>query len=347
MKNLNPVLALDIGGKNIKAVQGTCISGYIYVDKAISFKTPENSIKNDIVIAPELLSESISSALQQADINVKEAIVTINAKDAITKEMSLPPAKYAETAEMVRLEMLQNYHVSSTSVIQYKKINKGNREDENDQLLDYRAAVLERDLVDSYYKMLTNAKLSPIAMDLNFNVIDKLFSQNLLVNKKAINTGATMLVDIGDSLTTVFMVAPGKPTLFRHLDYGGGNIEKFISMKTLEPVEKIRKMKEEGYDFFAIGQEANYYELLEPYLFDLIDKVRRFIRFYISVAGSANMNQIYLFGGCSYMTGFAKYCEDSFDVPTEQITDVSHIKLKDPDIPVALYLNAISALIRN
>lgn len=343
---MGSIISLDIGKTNIHAVEGSFLKGSLQIDKAVSFKVPESSFNGELIAGPELLIESISTALRLAGFTSKEAIVTINAKSSVIRDIALPNAKPNETADMVKTEMIQTYHILPTNVIQYKRIEKS-AEDTNSQLLSYRAAALDEDLVESYYNLLIESKLKPIAMDINVNAIDKLLSGDLIINDKILNGTGTMFIDFGDSLTTAYITASGKPVFYRQLDFGSGDIERIISEATFASVDELRKKKEEGYNFFEDDEsEQKYFNLLKPFFYNMTDEIRKIIGFYTSRANSGNIDQIYLFGGGSYLNGLAEYCENSFGVPVDQIIKISKIKLKDAEKPLALYLNAIGALIR-
>lgn len=342
---MGSIVSLDIGKKNIKAVEGTYSKGSLQIDKAVTFKVPERSFNGDLIAGPELLLESIQTALHHAGITSKEVIVTIAAKSSVIRDIALPSGKPNETADMIKTEMIQTYHILPTDVIQYKGIVKA-AEDDNNQLLNYRAAALDQGLVESYYKLLVDARLKPVAMDINVNAIDKLLSGELTINDKIFNGGGTMLLDFGDSITTAYIVSPGRPIFFRHLDFGSGDIERIISSETYSLEDDIRSMKEGGCNFFDNEGEQKYYNILKPFFYNLTDEIRKIIGFYTSRSNSSNIDHIYLFGGGSYLSGFAEYCESNFSVPAEQIIKISKIKSKDTEMPIAFYLNAIGALIR-
>jgi type IV pilus assembly protein PilM len=183
-------------------------------------------------------------------------------------------------------------------------------------------------------------------MDLNFNAMDKLLSGSLKINSRTLSGNATMYLDFGESLTTAYIVQQGKPIFHRQINTGCGGIERHIYEETFAPAEEVRKMKEEGYNFFGKEAEDKYYMILRPYFYHLIDEIRKIIEFYTSRPNTANIDQIFLFGGGSGLTGFSDYCEFNFNIPTEKIETLSTVKFKEPETSVASCMNAIGALIR-
>ncbi len=341
---MGSIVSLDIGKRNIKAVEGTYLKGSLQIEKAVTFSVPESSFNGELISGPDFLVEHIRTALNNAGITAKEAIVTIDAKSSVIRDIELPFAKSKETADMIKAEMVQTYHILPTDVVQYKKVEK-HEEDVGSKLIVYRAAAMGQDLVEAYYNLLMEAKLKPVAMDLNVNAMDKLLTGELIINDKILNGGGTMLIDFGDSLTTIHIISSGRPVFFRHLDFGSGDIERIISSETFAPEEDVRKMKEEGYDFFDI-ENQKYYDILKPFLYNMTEEIRKIIGFHANRSNTGSIDQIYLFGGGSSQKGLVKFCEANFGVPSEQIVKISKVKTRDPDMPIAFYLNAIGALIR-
>lgn len=343
---MGSLLSIDIGKKNIHIVEGSFQKGNLQIDKVASFKVSDGTFNGETVNNKGLLSENISNSIQNAGFDTKEAIVTFDAYGAVIRDIVLPIAKPKEIAEMIKTEMIETYHILPTDVIQFKSIEKEKNEPGN-QLMNYRAAAIDVETVEAYHNILLEAKLKPIVMDININTIDKLISGEFTINDKIINGNATMLIDFGATLTTIYIVAKDKSIFYRHLDAGSGDIERIISEETFSTEDDIRKMKEDGFNFFGKDESSQkYFTILRPFIYNLTDEIRKIIGFYTSRSNISNIDQIFLFGGGSSLAGLAEHFENNFGVPTEQIINISKVKFKDSATPIALYMNAIGALIR-
>ncbi|SHJ36800.1 pilus assembly protein PilM [Parasporobacterium paucivorans] len=343
---MHSLLSLDIGKKNIHIVEGSFIKGSIMVNKAVTIDVPEGSFRGETISDPEILMDSIKRAIQTHGFNTKEAVVTFDGYGSVIRDVDLPAAKPKEIAEMINNEMVQTYHVTSEKVIQYKNVEKVTGED--GILLDrYRVAAIDREIVEAYHNLLIGLKLKPEAMDININAMDKLLEGEITINDTIINEEGAVLMDFGDELSTIYILSKGKPIFYRQVDSGAGEIEKIVSDQVFESVENIRKMKEEGFNFFGNGEEEQkYFNILRPFFYNLTDEIRKIIGFYTSRPNVGKAERMFLFGGGSNLKGFAEYCESSLGMHTEQITHISKIKFKDPKTPLAPYMNAIGALVR-
>jgi type IV pilus assembly protein PilM len=339
---LGSLLSIDIGKKNLHIVEGKFKKNNVMVGRMASFQIPKGVFQGEAIFSPKLLTETISKAARS--FSSKSAVITIDAFGTIVRDVDLPSGKPREIAEIIKNEMIQAFHIDSGDVIQYKKIGKVTEED---AVLDrYRVAALNQEWVHSYYNVLSDTKLKPRAMDININAVDKLFDGDVIINKKPLKDAGTMLIDFGHTITTVYIISKGQPFFFRQLETGCGEIESLISANTFQTAEDIRKMKEEGFNFFRVDEDAaKYYDLFSPFLYNLMDEIRKVIGFYVSRYRGA-VQQIYLFGGGSNLVGFSQYCENNFGVPTEQIVSLSNVKIKSPATSIAPYVNAIGGLIR-
>ena len=342
----NSLLSIDVGRGNLHIVEGNYSKGTVNIDKTVIIRIPDRCFNGGAVENKELFIATLSDIIRNHGFISKTAVVTVNDFDAIVREISLPVAKPKEIASMIKNELVQTYHAEPEDIIQFKTIDKGVNEQGN-TMNKYRAAALDPDMVDTYHEIITGAKLKPLAMDLNFNAMDKLLSGSMTVNNRILNGNATMFLDYGESLTTAYIVSPGKPIFHRHINVGCGEIERHIHEETFASEEEIRKMKEEGYNFFNKDSEGDkYYMILRPYFYHLADEIRKIIEFYTSRPNAASVDQVFLFGGGSILVGFSDYCEHNFNIPTEKIEVLSNVKFKNPETLVAPFTNAIGALIR-
>ena len=340
------MLSIDVGKKNIHIAEGSFTKNQVVLDKLASQDIPIGVFKGESIVNPDLLASTMIDAIQAFKFTSKDAIVTFDAYGAIIRDIDLPNAKPKEIASMIKNEMIQTYHIQPDDILQFKNVGQVVSED-GTILNRYRAAALDKELVEAYYKVMTDSKLKPVAMDININAVDKLFLGEIIINDRLLSESSAMLIDFGDNLTTAYIISKGKTSFFRQLDSGSGEIEKLISESTFESEEDIIKMKEGGFNYFGDSEEGEkYFTILRPFFYNLADEIRKIIGFYSSRANDGNINQIYLFGGGSSLTGFAEYCESNFGIPTEQIINISNVKFKDSAVPIVSYLNAIGALIR-
>ena len=343
---MSSLLSLDIDKNKIRLVEGSFQKGIITVEKAAVIDVPDGTFNGETIQNFKGIADSIADAVQRHGFIAKDAIVTFDAFGSIIRDLELPTAKPKELVEMIRSEMIQSYQIPSDSIIQFRSVEKL-QSATGSPLEKYRVAAIDREIVEAYHQLLTESKLKPMVMDININAISKLLEGEVTVNDTLLSESGTLFIDFDELLTTVYIVAKDKPIFFRHLDSGYKDMERIIHEQTFESEEAIRRMKEEGYNFFGeSAEEQAYFNILRPFFYTMIDEIRKIIGFYSSRSTSNNVDRIFTMGCGSELKGFTEYCENSFGLPSQQVTNLSRVKVKDPATSIACYINAIGALIR-
>ena len=272
---MSSILSIDIGSHNIHMVEGSFNKGIVNVSKMETFATPVSAFNGETVIDEALLTETIINSINTFKSTSKEVILTINATNAVVRDIDLPIGKPKELDQMIKNELYQTYHVLPTDIIQYKMIDR--IEGTNGQILNrYRAATLDEEIVDTYRQMIVKTKLRPIALDININAVDKLFSMEMEINNKILNGTSTMAIDFGGKSSTIYIFSKGKPVFFRHLNIGSEQIENILQEETFTAKEDIKKMKETGLNFFLESESSEkYFNILRQYFYNLNDELRK------------------------------------------------------------------------
>ena len=346
---MDSLLSIEIGTANFHIAEGLSNKGSILVGNAMTFPIPENCISAEVITNLPVLTEALSEALRVFRPKSKNTVLTFNATNAIVRDIDLPSAKAKELNEMIRSELVQVYHVLPSDVIQYKEIGSFST-DESARMKKYRAVAIDLDTIEQYYSLLIDSKLKPVAMDINVNTIDKLFTGDITVNDRILSGNGTMLLDFGKTTTTIYIMAKGNPLFHRHISIGSGEIERMINDETFTSELEIRKLKERGYDFFGNDEAAKkYFAIMKPIFYNLMDEIRKIMGYFTSrnTSGNGGIDQIYLYGGGSNLAGFAEYCESNLNIQTEEIKIISKVKFVDAETQISGYINAIGALIRN
>lgn len=339
------LLSMDIGSNSIKLAEGNHGKNGIIVERTAIIPTPDDCIDDEHIINGRILADAVQKTLKEGNFKAKEAVITINAHNAVVREISLPKGKPKEIAAMVKNEMTHTYHVPETDIIQFKFM--GTKTDENGEVKDlYQVAALEDTFVDAYHEIIKQLKFKRAQMDININAFDKLFSRCDTVNGNMIGQKACLFIDFGADYTICNVRSDAKQKLFRHLNIGSGEIENILSDEMLTAPADMLARKEGGTNLFTSNEQ--HFEILKPYFYNLLEELRKIIRFYYNRnEGDRGIDEIYIYGGGSNLAGLAGYIEENLNIKTEQITSVNNVAgtFLSKNLPVLL--NAFGALIRN
>ncbi len=342
------ILALDVGKSSIKMAEGSYSKKGLNIVKTAIVPSPEGIVERGYIADEETVRDSIRAAMDRYFFKAREVTLTFNAPGAVIREVSLPRSKPKELDLMIKNEMLHTYHLSEDNIFQYKLINTVTDEKDG-QLKDvYQVAALDNKLAEGYYNVLKSLKFKKPHMDININTADKLFSLVTEVNNESITDKACLFIDLGSDYTTAYVRSDGRQELFRQLDIGSREIEDTLSEETLIPQEEIRKKKEGDMNLFTVDDQAvHYYEILKPYFYNLLEELRKIIRFYYNRSeGTRGIDCIYLYGGGSDLAGLANYFSENLSIKTEVVKTLNKIYGNLPTTNFSSFLNAFGALIR-
>ena len=327
-------------------VEGYGQKDRVTVNKFRTFAIPAESRKGETITDIPLFAETLKEQIRAGGFQSKDVVITINALQAVVRDIDLPEGKPKELEGMIAAEMRNTFHVPEDDIIQFKELYTLKTAG-GEKLRRYRAISLNRDVVKSYHEVLSHAKLKSLAMDINLNAIDKLLDGMVNINDRLIGEEAIMLIDFGHATTTVFIAAKDNEMFYRHLNYGSGEIDQIVSDEFLSKPEDVKNEKEKGESFFSESEKADrYYTALKPYFYRFNDEIRKTMSFYNSRTGVASIGVGYVFGAGSYLKGLCEYWELGLGIPFAQIKTISKLdRQKTPD-EIAPYLNAIGALIR-
>jgi len=343
---LKSLLSIDIGSKNLHLVEGYYNKDNLTVQNAKIFPIPEGCIKDDLIENPDLLAETLKESIKTGGFMAKEVVLTINSCNAIVRDIDLPQAKPKEIEKMIRTELTQTFNIVGSDVIQYKLIEKVTNND-GTSLNRYRVTAIDADTIDSYYSFIKSTKLKAVAMDINLNSIEKLFSKCTIINDRLIGDETIMLIDFGHTYTTLYFISKNKPVFYRHIKFGSKEIEKTITDETFSLVSDLISLKESDYSFFSEEESAKkYFALLKPFFYKFHDEIRKVMGFYASRTNIAPVGFMYMFGQGSDLIGLPAYFESNLNVPTEKIRSLSNVNIKNAEQLLPAHLNAIGALIR-
>lgn len=347
-------VSIDIGSRNIHIVEGGFQKGQLSLRRSQSFELPENSIADETIKDPDLLANALSNALKTGKFHNGDAVLTINASHAVIRELDLPHSKPKELDSMIKNEMFQTFHIQKTDIIQYKEIGK--IDSDGDRLKRYRVAAIDQAIVESFLGVMSKAKLKASVMDVNINAVDKLLSWTDSINERPFGEDAVMLLDFGQSLTTLYIVAKGKPLFYRNINISSGSMDSILLSAaqqqyedSLDVVPKdvttdARSIKEKKNLFAGTPEAAPFYSALQPFFYRLNDEIRKVAAFYNDRSQGSSISTIYLFGKGSELLGLPEHLTGSLSLTAEKLRTIGRRYASIKVEPA--HLNAIAALIR-
>lgn len=347
----NNVLSIDIGSKNTKILVGRHQKNNIFVERALRFSTPSDCIQDGKISDSGKLSMEIERVLKDEKIKVKDTICTIQSTQIITREIILPSVKPEEIDTMIKYEIEQYLPIMlSEYIVQYKLLQEF--EEDGVKKMKLLVAALHKEIVEGYMELIKRTKLNPIALDINYNSVSKLFdTRRKHINDKEYDLSSTIaIIDIGFKSINLNIISNGRPKFNRLLVQGGNDIDINIANSfnlTLEEAE-AKKLDCSIEPDNRTSSNNIIGDIVKTNIDAFIQDIQRMFQYYKSRSSENRIEQIFLAGGSSKIVGLSQYIEEMLGIPTERINKLSNIKLSKSliELDFDYYINSVGSIIR-
>ena len=331
---------IDIGSSCIKAVEIEPTAKGWTLTKAAVAPTPQETIKDGIIVNILDVSQGIRSMLKESGIRATGAICAISGSQVIVRQVQFPKMPKSTLRKSIKYEASK--YISSSmedSIVEFEILGDAEEPGQMNVML----VAAPRDMVDSRVSVLESAGLEPLVIDIEaFSLIRSLveFSASDEYLHRTV-----ALIDTGASHTDVNIVSRGEFALTRNIPIAGDSFTNAIKSLTGGSFEEAEKMKLEMTaqqpvdQLNTAEQDSRSWRVVQPLLDEMIREIRRSIHYYQSQfpedSTDALVSKIVLTGGSARMPGMDAYMSSKLSIPT-QIADVFHQTAIDTgDVPEA------------
>lgn len=348
------ILSIDIGTQNIKLAVGKQQGNIVVVDRLLMTGTPANSYLDGKLMNMELLKEEIARTIANEKIKAKRAVCTIESTAIIRRDIELPTVKPEELDTMIQYEIEQYLPISLEDYIIEYKIQEEFVE-ENVKKSRISVAALPKSIAEDYLQLLRGLKLVPVALDINSNVLSKLFGSPKVQinNQKSIYEKTVAYIDIGYSSMNLVIVKKGIMKFNRLMSFGGYEIDINIANAfNLDVLHAERRKIEDAEltdpDRQGTGSKAMLDDILRTSAEHWVQELQRMFQYYTSRSKDNRIDEVCIYGGSSNIKGLAEYLQNLLNYPVNSLKAVNTVKLGKASSPQDLeyYLNAVGAIIR-
>src|SRR5437870_9149128 len=299
-------VGLDIGSGLVKvAVVDHSKSTPELVKVAIT-PLPDDAIVEGEVMDPHLVSDVIRTTIEAVGANTKAVVAAVGGRDVIIKRSKTERVKEQQAGELMRWEAEQ--HVPDVDSVeldfQILEENGGGNRDEMSVLL----VAAKRDLVEAKLRILSEAGITPMSMDVDAFALHNAFE----VNYPSAMSGAVGLVNIGHEVTNINILDDGVPILTRDLPVGTRRLREDLQrehgLSAADAEALIR-----GYD-----RSPQLDSVIAARTEEIATGLERAIAFLsTSLKGDGQMKAVYTCGGGSRTPGLTESLGQRLKKPVE------------------------------
>jgi len=319
--NSRSIVGLDVGSSSVKAVELT-IKG-----KGDSFELNHLGVAR---VAPEAIvqgaflnssaiTDAIREAIDNAKIKTKNVAAAVSGHSVIVKKVSLPVMTREELDEQIRWEAEQYIPFDVNEVnLDFQILDSVEDEGRMEVLL----VAAKKDLIDDYVQVITEAGLTPVAIDVAAFAVENAFEANY-----ELRTEETIaLVNIGAQVVNINIMSGGVPCFTRDITTAGNQyteeIQKALSI-SFEEAERIKLGGHgtEGQDVVPREVEQAMQSVTET----VIGEISRSLDFYAATSAESRIEKVYLAGGAARVSGLPAAFQERTGLAVETLNPLQRM----------------------
>jgi len=315
------IVGLDVGSSSIKAVELAVKSrskGFELAHLGIA-QVPPEAIVQGAFLNSSAITEAIAEAIESAKIKTKYVAAAVCGHSVIVKKVSLPQMTRDELEEQIRWEAEQYIPFDVNEVnLDFQILDTSEGEGQMDVLL----VAAKKDLIDDYVQVISEAGLTPVAVDVAAFAVENAFEANYdLAGDEVV-----ALVNIGAQVVNINVMANGVPCFTRDITTAGNQyteeIQKALSI-SFEEAERI-KLGGQGTDSQdVVPQEVE--QAMQSVTETVIGEISRSLDFYAATTADSRISKVFLSGGAAKVTGFEAAFHERTGLSVETLNPLSRM----------------------
>jgi len=272
--------------------------------------------------------------ISNLNIKTRNTVASISGHPVIIKKITMPLTSDEELEESIKFEAEQYIPFDLEEVnIDFQILNV---DDEKSDQMNVILVAAKKVMIDDYTKLLTDAGLKPMILDIDVFALENAFEMNYSIEENQ----NVALIDIGASTISINITKDGVSTFTRDVFLGGNQITEELQKQfgiSFEEAEDIKTGKDIDAPEFQGGRDV-----VKQGCDNIASEIQKSLDFYSS-SSYDSINKIYLSGGTAKNAYLRDIIEEKANIPTEVIDCIRNIKYDenafDPE-----YIKDITAL---
>lgn len=321
-------VGIDIGHHAIKAVQVDRSGGMFKISRIGWVRTPDESVKEGVVIDPTSVGMAIKQLLRESHISATAACIAVAGGSVVVRTVRIPKMPEATLRKSIKYEA--GRYVPSSVEDSYIEFEIVGDADENQ--MDVLIVAAPKDIVESRIKACEAAGLDVEIVD-----VEAFAAYRALLESDPNNAyqGKTVaIVDIGGSTTSMSVITDGAFSMARSLSQGGKTwtdaLKNYFRLSEEDAESGKAQLDLSELTSDEQPRENPPLRVVQPLIDDLIREVRRSLNYFQSQAqeggGGKAVDTVVLSGGAAKLPGLANYFAHKLGIPTVSLGALDNAK---------------------
>ncbi len=304
-------IGLDLGSRMIKLLQLKHERNREIVAEICVIPTPPGAIQNGKIVSAGKLIKELHLIKKDFNWQGKEVCLSLSNRSCHLRKVTMPTVPGRELPRAMQLaaetHFPHNYHSLVTGFCSTAAPN--HHLETEDKPVEYLLAAVEKEISDSYSKLVLEAGFYPAAIEAAPAALLRSLGHNQLLNHRQPH-GRRFLLDCGYQSTTLYMFSEGSYRFHRCFNIGMEHFKKALRHPDQSAGSKINREK-------LLFQKAS---LQEKGLAELADKLSRHINesldYFLEKEGLKEKQppSLEVCGGSIFIPGLAIYLKHSLNI---------------------------------
>ena len=346
-------LGLDIGKHSVKIVELATNNGQVEVKNFGIKPIFEDMNKFNLdKISKSQIEATIQDLINELGINpkrIKKLTSSISGTLVDIREISTLDMPDDELAVSLELEAKKHIPLDGTdAIIDYHHLGVNNKEIDKINIL---LASTTKNIIKEHADIIKKSGFKPNIFDSDPIAIANTYNYNNELPKE----GADVILNIGNSATTLIVWGENCPFFTRTIDLSGNFFTNEIMREFKVDYKTGEDMKfEKGIDVFSDNKEATdessenigiSIEKRTPFN-EFSEDIKRTLRFYIKNNSQAFFNKFYITGGSAMLPGLKSFIASTLNVEVEILNPLKNINNNTSIENINQFTTAIGLAIR-
>ncbi len=268
------------------------------------------------VMDPGIVSDAIKTALASADIKTKQVVTAVGGRDVIIKKIQIERVKEQQARELMRWEAEQHVPFDMESVeLDFQILDP----DADGLEMSVLLVAAKRELIESKVRILTDAGLEPVVVDVEAFALHNAFE----LNHPDGMTGVVGLLNIGHDVTNINILDEGVPILTRDLTVG--------TRRFREDLQRERGLSADDAQHLIQGYDRSPHldAVLESRGEEIAVGMERAAAFLAQNARTRAMRTVYTSGGGARIPGLNEWLATRLKLTVQQANPLANLKVRD------------------
>ncbi len=309
------VVGLDIGSSSVKAIAVKRVGSNYHLVGFGLVEIPSGVVEGGEIRNPGKVQAAISAALNQGNIETKDAVIGVSGGSVIAKRVKVPKMSQSELEESIRWEAEQHIPFDTDDVnLDFQIVGSGGQE------IEVMLVAVKKGRVESYVEVAEAAGLRVVVADADVFALENQYE----VNYPELKGEVVALVNVGAEVTNTNIIQRGNCVYARDILFGGRQIVGALGRRLgIDPAqaEPLLRDPDAGGSF---GSEVE--NVTDSVTQELGTEIQRTLDYFGTTGEHERISQILLGGGCALLPGLRERLTSQWGIEVGIMDPFRHVQ---------------------